>query len=651
MYSQAILIKKWILLLLCLSLMACGGSKEFNAPEELKDITPPAIDDFYPNEDSSNGFEVDDKVEVLFSELMNLDSLSTEKGVKLFSGKKDSDSDLELELRDVIFDSSVVPVDGDDPITGNRIQIPATKLTISHGKGRFALNTNYTVTIESPARDLVPDDLATPDIDERNFIVGLNFIDFTTEKGEWKQELSVPNFSVENSGTPQEAPIKRDENQFSPTLVSNKKGDSFLFWRQEVSPGVNQLWASRYLANEQTWSTLDITQQVCDDSNCANSVQVNADSTTSVVEYDVSINEAGQLAVVWSQLDQASGYVSIWANLYDGAKWLGITDIADDGLLTRAGDADSPQVEIDKNGNVVSIWRQHENNRANSRIKTNIYKLDSGSLLMSSGQWIEAPSYIDNSSQALSRSPKLEMNGAGLTIAVWSQKISNHYYVYSNYLRLNQELDWDWVSPERIDFNGEIIDADSSMPNVAVDQNGDAIALWLKHDGQINNLWYSRFVGSWTTARFVEDNRLGDASFPVITFSQDARALVVWIQENKATNMKRLLSTFFDVNEQGSGWSKEQEITSGSFLSKPAAAFDREGNAVLAWQDGLTKSNINSSYYSELTNSWAVPGVLSNLSNGASVMPLFEDGRFLIVWEKMDKDNSSFTLNSALYSD
>lgn len=647
MYSQAILIKKWILALLCLSLIACGGSKEFSVPEKLKDTKPPGVEEFFPTEEDSSNFEVDYKVEIIFSELMNLDSLSAEKGVQLFSGKFEQDTNVDLEPRDALFDFSVVPIEGRDLITDNKIQIPATKLRLTHLSGRFALNTNYTVSIDYPARDLAPDDLSTRDIDERNFITSASTVDFTTEKGEWKAKSNVPNISIENPGTPQEAPANREENRFSPTLVSNKKGDSFLFWRQEVSPGINQLWVSRYLANKKQWSMLDISQQVCNSTICANSMPVNADLTTSVIEYDVSINEQGQLAVVWSQIEPTSGFVTIWARLYDSAQWLEITDIADDGLMTRTGDADSPQVEIDKNGNVVSIWRQHENAKANSRIKTNIYKLDNSSLLMSDGQWIEAPSYIDNSAQALSNSPILEMNSSGLTIAVWAQKESNDYAIYSNHLRLYQQDDWDWVQPVTLDVNTKIL----SSPKLGVDNNGDAIAIWLKHDGQINNLWYSRFVGSWGSASLVERSRLGDVSFPAITFSQDRRALVSWVQENKATNMKQLVSRFFDITSSMGGWSAEKFFMPSSFVAKPTATFDREGNAVIFWQEGLTSGNINVSYYSNPGKVWGTPIVLSNLGNSVSVVPLFEDGRFLSIWEERDLENSSFKLKSALYSD
>lgn len=645
MYSQAILIKKWTLTLLCLSLIACGSSKKFDVPEGIKDTTPPKIENIYPDEDSSNNFEVDYKVELIFSELMNQNSLIEEKGVSLFAGKTEQDSSVELEPRDSLITLSVLPFDGIDLATGQEIQIPATKLLLTHASGRFALNTNYTVIVENPARDLVEDDITTEDIDERNYIASSNVFDFTTEEGEWKSSTAVPNIAIQMDLTT-EKPIILSSKQFLPKVISNKNGDTFILWLQEISSGLNQLWITRYDANSKQWTLIDKNKQICENLICANSTQISTNNSTSVLEYDVAINDKGQLAVVWSQAALAGGNISIWAKLYDGEQWLGLEEIGDSGFIrTNNENADSPQVGIDKKGNVVSIWREHKNNNANSRITMNIYRLDNNALSMSEGAWIEAPSYIDNSSQTLSNSPKLKISKDGLAIAVWSQKLAEDYQIYSNHIRLSQsEEEWDWVGPERIDMGlGR-----ASLPVLAIDQNNDAIAIWLKHDGQRNNLWYSRFVGSWGESDFVERDRLGDAAYPIITFSHDNRALVAWTQENKTTNVKKLLVSFFDVNIAGS-WESQQEIASSSNLLKPTASFDREGNAVVMWQEGLTTGKINTSYYSKISKNWNDAKLLSATGKDVSIAPLFEDGRFLSVWES--EVNSDFKINSALYSD
>jgi hypothetical protein len=645
MYSQVILINKWMLTLLCLSLTACGGSKKFELPVELKDTSPPSIESSLPDEDSSSNFEVDFKFEVIFTELMDPDSLIAEEGVKLFSRKTLQDTSVELEQRDSSIILSVVPLTAKNLISGKDEQIPATKLQLTHANGRFALNTNYSVKVESPARDIVKDDIATS-VDERNYISSSNNFEFTTEKGEWKSKLDVPNVLIENEGLPQETTAININNQFSPTVISNKVGDSFVFWRQEVSPGIIQLWGSRYNVNEEKWVLIDKNKQLCTNSVCANAHQISLDDFTSVLDYDAAINDSGQLAIVWSQSEQEGGFVSIWANLYDGDKWLGVKDISNTGF-TRTDNADSPQVAIDQKGNVVSIWRENENQY--SRIKTDIFKTEA---LMIDGEWTEAPFYIDDSSQVFSRPPKLSLNNKGLAIAVWAQKSEGYYHIYSNHLRLYQSESTGWIASERIDLIDDSLSeyeiGDSTLPNIEIDSNDDAIAIWLKHDGERNNLWYSRFSGSWSVADSVESDRRGDAAFPIITFNQENKALVVWTQENKTTKLKELLSSFFDVSVE-TGWDKQTVIDTGTDLAKPVATFDREGNAIIMWQDGLSKGTVNTSYYSKITEDWENSEISNSIGSDLTVAPLYEDGRFLSVW--VTENDFSFKLNSALYSD
>lgn len=656
MYSQANLINKWILTLLCISLMGCGSSASFDTPKELKDTTPPRVVSSYPDEESSGNFEVDFKVEIIFSELMNAKSLIDEESVKLFSGRKEQNSG-DLEQRELAITLTEVPITATDLITDKEIEVPATKLYLTMPGGRFSLNTEYTVEVGSPARDLVEDDLETA-VDERNYLESTSTFDFVTEKGLWildqeKHYPEVPNFAVEVDSSNVEQVVTQNNNQYTPLTISNTLGDNFVLWRQEIMPGINQLWGTRYRANEtpaNKWSLFDASRSICLESVCANAEQINIIDSSNVIELHAAVNQKGQVAVVWSQAEQSGGLVSIWARLYDGTAWLDIKEVSKTTLL-RTDNADSPQVAIDQEGNVVTVWREHEGE--NSRIKTNIYQLNSD-LILANGSWSDEPIYIDDLSDIPRNPPKVALSKSGLAIAVWAEKTVDEFHIYSNRIKLSNNGILNWLDhPERIDNTTR--GGQSSSPAIAIDSNNDAIAIWLTHDGQRNNLWYNRFAGSWgAEASLLERNRLGDALFPSITFSRDNRALVSWIQEDKTqtNNSRTLLTSFFDVDASSSGWENEVELASSSTLAKPSAAFDREGNAVLIWQDGLTKGKVKASYYSKLTKSWAESDRsinLSDLGNDISITPLFDDGRFLSVWQ--ETSGSDFKLKSALYSD
>ena len=656
MYSLANRCTQWnssillplISFFLMLTLSACNDDKSFAAPDPIKDTTPPTILSSIPNEVIANGFEVDFDVEIIFSERMNLDSLTTEGGVKLFSGKKEDSTSGDVNFveqeflpNESVISFSEVPVPSEDLITGKEIVIPATKLTLRHASGRFALDTAYTVTVESPARDLVEDDPKTAE-DDRNYIVGSNPIDFITQKGNWKTIRSIPSIRIEAAQDESEAAVEVSDNRISPRLISNHKGDAFALWLQEGNiAGVNQLWISRYLVNEKKWSLIDPTKQVCVNDNiskCANAERVDTKDVTSVIDYQATVNDNGQIAVVWSQAAQAGGFVAIYARRFDGSSWSEVQEISSSGLSNQAGDADSPKVAMDKSGNVLAIWR--ENTGIKTRIKTNIFQV-------ANGAWTEAPAFIDDGTGSATQTPELAINENGRAVAVWSQSQDGRLHIFSNRIRLSQSSDWQ--SPVRIDeitpSSIEYSIGDSSKPKVAIDNNGDALAVWLKFDGQRNNVWYNRFTGNWgTEALSLEGDRRGDAEAPVVTISRDNKGLVVWKQRTN-TSTTELKARIFAA---ATGWQNEKTLTSDTQIHKHIARFDSEGNAHLIWQGGQVKGQLFFSYYSELTDTWteADDFTLESNANNVSITALFEDGRFLSAWETIDGLSKQLNFNT-----
>ncbi len=660
MYSQAMQCKKWylsVLFLLTVLITACDSDSEFSSPKPIKDTTPPTIVSFYPDESVASGFEVDFDIEIIFSERMNLASLENEGGIRLFSGlnevstSPDTDINAELKPRDSLFIFSEVPLTGKDLITGKEIVIEGTKVTMRPPSGRFALNTAYTVTVNEPARDLVEDDTATSE-DDRNYIQGGNFYDFITEKGTWKSVKQLPNIQVfvDTSDNNTEKALVESKNQFSPLIVSNKQGDTVGIWRQESDiAGINQLWISRYLIPSKKWALLNPNKNIClevSSSQCANAERIDAINETDVLEYHAAINDSGQMAVVWTKAAQVGEYISVFANLYDGENWLGSVDISDTGFL-KTGNADSPQVGIDKSGNVVAIWREHDGSAA--RIKTRLFKLAATDPLMGNGAWISTPTFIDTAVGSTTESPKLAINTNGLAMALWSQDVSGNLRIFSNRIRLSQNDSWQ--TPVQLDViasnSPEFGIGDSTLPDISIGENGDAFAVWLKHDGVRNNLWYNRFTGNWgTLASRLEANRLGDAGYPQVEITDDKEVLVVWTQKINDTNLTELYSRYFTPSK---GWTAEKLITSSSQIHKPVLRVDREGNANLLWQNGLNKGSVLTSYYSSLNATWDSVLTLADNGNNPALAPLSDDGRFLAIWEKID--DLDYRLNFTRYSD
>jgi hypothetical protein len=91
---------------------------------------------------------------------------------------------------------------------------------------------------------------------------------------------------------------------------------------------------------------------------------------------------------------------------------------------------------------------------------------------------------IDNTGDALN--PKVAMDEKGNAIAVWSQHDGTRYNIWAR----RYSPGWDWgASPELIETD----DGNAGSPQIAMDAAGNAIAVWLQSDGTVNNVWASEY--------------------------------------------------------------------------------------------------------------------------------------------------------------
>jgi hypothetical protein len=87
----------------------------------------------------------------------------------------------------------------------------------------------------------------------------------------------------------------------------------------------------------------------------------------------------------------------------------------------------------------------------------------------------------------------------------------------------------------------EIIDEDTgeaSSPQVAVDPEGNAVAVWYQSDGSYDSIYSNRYdalSGAWGTAQAIESNT-GDAYGPQVAVDPSGNAVAVWYQNDGSYN-------------------------------------------------------------------------------------------------------------------
>ena len=620
-----------------LGLSACDAFKSESDNKGLSDasldVVSPEVQDKFPEAESAD-IEVDSIVRFIFSERMDIASLDggsslhgedVFSGVKLFVGKKDEqDKFLANNERPLQIEYSEQLGIGEDPVSEVKIDVDVTVFTLRHESGRFAFNTEYTVLVPEDAQDLA-DKLNTTDTNEANQLGTSSELSFITEDGVWQSAGFIPFVKQDGAGSKS---VEAD--QFVPRLASNSEGGVFAIWRQRNTNNTNDvtgIWVSRYLANKESWhlSNLSVNDEV-------NVQRIDkADLTTSAFEPQITVNDQGTAAAIWSQMPDSSAVSSIWHSAFDGSEWGAAEMISNN---QAGGSALSPQLGIDGSGNIIAVWIEHDG--ANQRVLTNTYN-------SANEEWLSSPLTLSSSMAGDAMQVSLSVTPEGQAMLVWSQEVSGVFQAYARRYIKNNEFEWGPV--ERIDLltNDPGESGQIGKPVIAIDVNNDVFAIWQQHDGTRNNIWINRFAGGvWAGALELDEDN-ADVSDPFVVVGSDNQAFATWVKDGK------IIVRPFSLE---AGWGDFDEISLGIAAANPLISFDREGNAMAIWAGGAASGDIFTNRFSKLTSNWAGPKLIENISNkgqSATLVPLLEDGRMLSIWSHFNGEH--FSLVSALFSD
>jgi hypothetical protein len=153
---------------------------------------------------------------------------------------------------------------------------------------------------------------------------------------------------------------------------------------------------------------------------------------------------------------------------------------------------------------------------------------------------------------------------------------------------------WQVAIPIETDTLGSAGNANSQ---VAVDGNGNAVAVWYQGDGTRNNIWTSRYAAGsgWGIATLLETDDTGSAQDPQVAVDGAGNAFAVWTQYDGTRN-----NIWANRYEMGWGWGIvtliETDNTGSAYA--PQVAVDTSGNAVAVWyQSDGTRINILANRY------------------------------------------------------
>ena len=237
---------------------------------------------------------------------------------------------------------------------------------------------------------------------------------------------------------------------------------------------------------------------------------------------------------------------------------------------------------MDDEGNVIVSWSQ-----------TNPFSLLANRYTASTG-WQGAKLVENDPGSVVVGSPVI-FDSEGNALFVWVQDDATNNSVWAKQFNAGTEWNSDWGNvAQQIEVNPTTNTEDAEGPHIAVDANGNALAVWAQGGDIWANL-YSADTG-WGVATLLESGS-GNAKDPQIATDANGNAIAVWTQKNTTTTFNEIRANRYIAN---SGWGSAETIGTDSNLDLiyPKATVDANGNAVVVWyQSGGSSDNVMVNYF------------------------------------------------------
>lgn len=337
----------------------------------------------------------------------------------------------------------------------------------------------------------------------------------------------------------------------------------------------------------------------------------------------LSVNLSGDAIAVWTEgLLAVDGRLTIWANRFTAGEGWGSPVRLDRDTEDSASD---PDVAVDSNGDGVAVWHQSDGTLENIWASRSV----------SDGTW-SAPELIETNDDGHAGDPRIAVDSKGNAIAVWHQFNGTQTDIWANRFTLEDG----WGTAERIEINDR---GPARNPRIAMDPDGNAVVVWHQSDGELNEIWSSRFAvsGEWSPVARIGGDDAGNADSPDVGLDAEGRATAVWKQFDGIST--GVWSNHFTP---AGGWSDPVRIEAnddGDALA-PRVAVSKTGDAVVVWaQSDGSRLDVWSNSYTP-TNGWGPAGPIDPDSEDqgqslAVALAIDPRGRAIAVWTRVSSED------------
>src|SRR3989344_5772720 len=306
-------------------------------------------------------------------------------------------------------------------------------------------------------------------------------------------------------------------------------------------------------------------------------------------------------------------------------------------IETDDGNAVNPQIAIDGNNNAIAVWSQSDGTRNN--IWSNRYTASTNT--WGTAELLET----DNAGDAYV--PQIAIDGNNNAIVVWYQSDGVRTNLYSNRYTASTNT---WGIAELIETDNV---GNASSPQIAIDANNNAVVVWAQNDGARDNVWSNRYTAStntWGAAELLETDDAGTANSPQIAIDANNNAMAIWYQSDGTSN--NIYSNRYTISTNSWGTTQLVEVDAGA-ATGPQIAIDTNNNAMAVWRqhDGA-RFSVYANRYTASTNTWGTAELIETDNVGGVFTPQIAiDGsnNAITIWANYDGTRNNIFSNRYSY--